>query len=194
AFVTAVFGTADLALILARITRGLLRAAALEARLRRRAARGRDLMTPASIPPPSPHKPRARLVAPTDTPAEDPCLARLPTPREIAAEVRRRPIGAVLVDILLDLGIVPGQMDRATWDELFQDIILYGGSLTTLLLRGQGKLCDRYPSGSAGGIPRFVPIHIAGQPLIVFPPWPAPVPRPIPPMPSGLSQGCTGPP
>src|SRR5277367_21943 len=30
------------------------------------------------------------------------------------AEVRRRPIGAVLVDICLDLGIVPGQMDRAT--------------------------------------------------------------------------------
>src|SRR3954453_900843 len=37
------FGTTDLAVILARITCGLRRAAALEAALCRRAARGRDL-------------------------------------------------------------------------------------------------------------------------------------------------------
>src|SRR5690349_8824712 len=42
------FGTADLAAILARITAGLRRAAALEAMLCRRAARGRDL-TPTPI-------------------------------------------------------------------------------------------------------------------------------------------------
>src|ERR1700686_1861924 len=36
------FGTADLAAVLARITNGLRRAAALEARLCQRAARGRD--------------------------------------------------------------------------------------------------------------------------------------------------------
>jgi hypothetical protein len=34
-------------------------------------------------------------------------LARLPTPEEIAIEVRHRAIGAVLVDICLDLGIMP---------------------------------------------------------------------------------------
>src|SRR5271165_5318849 len=95
------FGTADLAAILTRITSGLRRAAALEARLCLRAARGRDL-TPSPIRLPSPRGPRpARQVAPQDAQpepqpadhAEDPRLARLPTKEEIAAEVRRRPIG-----------------------------------------------------------------------------------------------------
>src|SRR6478672_11125522 len=45
------FGTADLAVILARITAGLRRAAALEAALSRRAASGRDL-TPSPAPSP----------------------------------------------------------------------------------------------------------------------------------------------
>src|SRR5215831_5093937 len=45
------FGSADLAVILARITAGLRRAAALEAALNRRAARGRDLTpTPLRLP------------------------------------------------------------------------------------------------------------------------------------------------
>jgi hypothetical protein len=44
------FGTADLAVILARITAGLHRAATLESRLCQRAARGRDL-TPAPVRP-----------------------------------------------------------------------------------------------------------------------------------------------
>jgi hypothetical protein len=60
------FGTADLAVILARITNGLRRAAALEARLCRRAARGQDL-TPTPIRLPATPGPRAaRQVAPPD--------------------------------------------------------------------------------------------------------------------------------
>src|SRR5271166_4407066 len=106
------FGTADLAVILARITSGLRRAAALEARLCQRAASGRDL-TPSPIRLPAARGPRpARQVAPPDAqPAdhtEDPRLARLPTEEEIAAEVRRRPVGAVIADICCDLGIAPG--------------------------------------------------------------------------------------
>ncbi len=62
-------------------------------------------------------------------PAEDPRLARLPTEEEIAAEVRRRPVGAVIVDICRDLGIAPGHLDRAFWDEINHAIIMYGGSL-----------------------------------------------------------------
>ena len=58
AFLATTFGTGDLALILARITRGLLRAAALEARLSRRAARGQDLK-PTAIRLPSQRKPSA---------------------------------------------------------------------------------------------------------------------------------------
>ncbi len=131
------FGTADLATILARITNGLRRATALEARLCRRAARGQDL-TPAPIRLPSTRGPRpARQVAPLDASPEprradhieDPRLARLPTEEEIAAEVRRRPVGAVIADICRDLGIAPGLLDRAFWDELSQAIIRYGGSL-----------------------------------------------------------------
>jgi hypothetical protein len=36
-------------------------------------------------------------------------------------------LGAILLDICLDLGIAPAQMDRATWDELHLAITLYGG-------------------------------------------------------------------
>jgi hypothetical protein len=48
---------------------------------------------------------------------------------EIAAEVRRRPVGAVIADICHDLGIAPGQLDGAFWDEIRRAIILYGGNL-----------------------------------------------------------------
>jgi hypothetical protein len=135
------FGTADLGVILARITCGLRRAAALEARLCRHAARGKDL-TPAPIRLPATHAPRAaRPVAPADPrpeiqpadPADGSRLARLPTEEQIAAAVRRRPIGAVIVDICCDLGIAPGHLDRAFWDEIHHAIMMYGGSLTRFL-------------------------------------------------------------
>ena len=136
------FGTADLAAILDRITAGLRRAAALEATLCQRAARGRDL-EPASIRLPAARGPRAApQVVPPDVQAdhtEDPRLARLPTEAEIAAEVRRRPVGAVIADICRDLGIAPGRLDRAFWDELSHAIIAYGGSLAGFL----GKLNRR---------------------------------------------------
>ena len=133
------FGTADLAAILARITNGLRRAAALEARLCQRAARGQDL-TPAPIRMPAARGPRSARPSPDAQPepqpanqTQDPRLARLPTEAEIAAEVRRRPVGAVIVDICRDLGITPGQFDRAFWDELSLAIIDYGGSLAGFL-------------------------------------------------------------
>jgi hypothetical protein len=135
------FGTADLAVILARITNGLRRAAALEERLCCRAARGRDL-TPASIPLPALRGSRALRQAPSSDaqpephradPAEDPSLARLPTEEEIAAEVRRRPIGAVIADICLDLAIAPADLDRAFWNEIRHAITHYGGSLLSFM-------------------------------------------------------------
>ncbi len=131
------FGTADIAVILARITAGLRRAAALEARLCQCAARGRDL-TPTPLRLPAVHVPRpARVTRPAAqpepqrvAPTPDPHLERLPTEEAIAAEVRRRPVGAVIVDICRDLGIAPGDLDREFWDELHSAIIAYGGSLT----------------------------------------------------------------
>ena len=147
------FGTADVALILARITRGLLRAAALETRLSQCAARGQDIgdaRKPAA-PRACATQPRTRRVSPADPPA--PALAHVPTAREIAAEIRRRPIGAVIVDICRDLGIVPGQMDRANWDELVHAIIAYGGSLS----RYFKDVINRCFGGPIPGCPAIAP-------------------------------------
>jgi hypothetical protein len=54
----------------------------------------------------------------------------LPTPAQIAAEVRRRPIGAVIADICRDLGILPS---HPLWRELQHAIIRYDGSLANLV-------------------------------------------------------------
>jgi hypothetical protein len=135
------FGTADVALILARITNGLLRAAALEAMLCRRAERGQDLTSPPMRFPETRGPRPARQVAPPSAQPEpentdatqDPRLARLPTADEIAAEVRCRPVGAVIADICRDLGIAPGELDRAFWEELNLAIISYGGTYAGVL-------------------------------------------------------------
>jgi len=127
-FLARPFGTADIAVILARITCGLRRAAMLEAKLCKRAERGRDL-TVAPIRLPAIRVPGAARPEPqSPDPTEDPRLARLPTEEEIAEAVRRRPIGAVIVDICCDLGIAPGRLDRAFWDEINHALMVYGGS------------------------------------------------------------------
>jgi hypothetical protein len=181
------FGTADLAAILARIANGLRRAAALEAALCRRAARGQDL-TPSPIRMPAARGPRPpRQVPPPDAqpephPAdhtEAPRLAGLPTEKEIAARlatgldpvVRRRPVGAVIADICHDLGITPGQLDRAFWEELSHAIIAYGGSLAGFL----GNLNRRlFTFGSGDHSDRADPLWPAAPPRL---PTPATGPR-----------------
>jgi len=127
AIVTRNFGTADIAAILAFITRGLLRAAALEARLISRTAREEAAAARSSAP--SRRRPRAAQPAAPRVDDAESRLARLPAPAHIAAEVRRRPIGAVLADICQDLGIVPSD---PLWQELSSAIIENGGSLATL--------------------------------------------------------------
>jgi hypothetical protein len=121
------FGTADVAQILARISRGLHRANALEARLLRNA----DRLDAAPRGAASPGKPRAPRQA--TAPSADEANARLaylPTPEQIAAKVRRQPIGAVIADICRDLGIMPS---HPLWRELSRVVIRHGGSLTALL-------------------------------------------------------------
>ena len=164
------FGTADLAVILARITAGVRRAAALEAALCRRATSGRDL-APSPLRMPALSGPRLpSQVAPPapqpepQNPAEDPRLARLPTEAEIAAEIRRRPVGAVIADICRDLGIAPGDCDRPFWDELCHAIIAYGGSLSGWL----GELNKR-----------TIAFHPANHVDWTDPIWHAPPPRPL---------------
>ena len=78
---------------------------------------------------PPPRKPRA--ASPVAQPRArypseiDPRLADLPTPEEIAADVRRRPIGAVIADICSDLGIVPS---HPLWREVTDAVTHHGGS------------------------------------------------------------------
>jgi hypothetical protein len=156
------FGTRDIALILARITRGLHRAAALEARLVRGAARldaePRPRSVPAAAKPAS--GPRRQAAPPAGSP-----LAHLPTPEQIAAEVRRRPIGAVIADICRDLGIMPS---HPLWREVQLVVIRHGGSLARLV----SDLID--------------------QALEFLIPTAAPPAAPLSPQPP--SPACTGPP
>ena len=106
------FGTADVAQILARISRGLHRADALEARLLRNADRLDAAPRGAS----SPGMPRAPRQAAAPSAGEaDARITHLPTPEQIAAKVRRQPIGAVIADICRDLGILPS---HPLWREL----------------------------------------------------------------------------
>jgi hypothetical protein len=144
--VKSAFGTADLALILLRIRRGLLRANALETRLaecapqldaerKPRAAAARCRLS------------AARSAAP---PAEDPdAPIELPTEAEIAAWVRRRPIGAVIADICRDLGIT---CDHPLWRELQHAIITEGGSyarlVTEIIDRAAQLFADAWSAGA----------------------------------------------
>ena len=148
------FGTADVAQILARISRGLHRANALEARLLRNADR-------LDAAPRGAARPQGRRAHPGQPPraAADEAnarLARLPTPEQIAAEVRRQPIGAVIADICRDLGIMPS---HPLWRELQVVIIREGGSLARLvkdILDRAFPIAATAPPGSPAPPPRFL--------------------------------------
>ena len=120
------FDTEDVALILARIARGLQLAAALQACI---------MCRPTSLDAPpkparaaSPRQPRPAVPRPAA--AGHPALDALPTVVELASDIMRRPIGAVLADICRDLGILPC---HPLWYELKRAIIRYGGNLARLL-------------------------------------------------------------
>ena len=126
--ITRNFGTIDIGEILAHITRGLLRAAALETRLDQRLPPRHA--APAAVSAPSHRQPRTAPQVDPSASAAEPRIVRLPTPAEIAAQVRRRPIGAVIADICRDLGIMPS---NPLWRELPLAIIANGGNLATLV-------------------------------------------------------------
>ena len=143
----AVFGTHDLPPILHRVQRGLLRALALRDYLLSRAARGHNLrfawppriaLHPHHRPPPRPAPaPRAtplppRRPDPSLLDPGDPAASRLPAPQELAAEVRRRPIGRTIAYICLDLGIAPGLCAGDFWTQVEKTLRRYGGSLDRL--------------------------------------------------------------
>jgi hypothetical protein len=118
------FGSFDLALILARISRGLQRAAALQERLVRLAAHpARQPTANNSAEERTPRPPR-----PDASRAEAP-LSQMTTEEQIAAD-RHRPIGAVIADICRDLAILPS---HPLWREPQQAIVDNGGSYIRLL-------------------------------------------------------------
>ncbi len=127
------YATNDLTLVMARITRGLLRAAALEERLARLAARPKRQPAPSR---PAPRrKPPARPAA-GRAPNDDTLLTHIPTAEEIAAEVRRRPVGAVIVDICRDLAILPS---HPLWRDIQNAVNNHGGSYVRLLKHVIGR-------------------------------------------------------
>jgi hypothetical protein len=133
------FGTRDIALILSRIAVALLRADALEARLLRSAARPDPKPRPPRAP--SQRTPRAARQQGGPAAQPEPCLPGLPTPEQIAAEIRRRPVGAVLVDICRDLGIMA---DHPLWRELNLAIIMHGGGLGAFFKDMWRRACETW--------------------------------------------------
>jgi hypothetical protein len=140
------FGTANLPSILAHLRRGILRAIALERVLLARAATGRDVefvkprnggkaapATPGDLPSGQPQAGRkTSRRRPRPAGSDDPELY-MPTMAELLAQVRRRPLGRTIVDICLDLAVMPGVCTGDFWNELFDLIRGYGGSLATVM-------------------------------------------------------------
>jgi hypothetical protein len=127
------FGTTDLALILRRIARGILIAVALEAKLLTRVDRPQPAPAPSGDPAPGARRhprpkraPRPRP-APWRDAADAALLDRLPTAEEIAARMRHRAIGAVILDIFRDLGILPADPPWL-WRDMTPDVIVTGGN------------------------------------------------------------------
>jgi hypothetical protein len=155
--IAACFGTGRLYAILAHLQRGILRAMALERVLLARAARGRDIgvATPGERVIAAPVAPAAGQ--PVQAPATRQLAARpsrpagwndpeifMPTSQELEAQVRRRPIGRTLVEICLDLAVVPGFCAGPFWNTLFDSIRLHGRSVAALMqekLRRQEAFC-----------------------------------------------------
>jgi hypothetical protein len=150
--IAACFGTANLSTILAHLNRGLLRATALERVLLARAATGRDfdfVEPPTRTPEP---QPAATATEPGQPAAEPPTTARraprpsraagrddpelfMPTLQDLERQARRRPIGLTILDICLDLAVVPGLCQSKFWNELFDIMQYFGGSVATLMQR-----------------------------------------------------------
>jgi hypothetical protein len=165
------FGTADVALILARICRGLHRADALEARLLSNAHR-LDAAPRGAASPRAPRAPRP-AAAPSDRIALVPGLdPGIPTPDRLATRldpvvaakhatgldpvVRRQPIGAVIADICRDLGIMPS---HPLWRELQIAIIRECGNFAGFvkdILEQAFPIAAIAPPGSPAPPPRFV--------------------------------------
>jgi hypothetical protein len=147
--IAACFGTANLSTIMAHLNRGILRATALQRVLLARAATGRDIEivtrgtrkeetqpAPASPqveqPADQPAKPKAAPRTSLPPGRDDPELY-MPTLEELERQVRRRAVGRTITDICRDLAVVPGFCTPAFWNDMFQVMHYFGGSVETLM-------------------------------------------------------------
>jgi hypothetical protein len=157
------FGTRDMALVIARITRGLRLAAALEAKLISRPLRLDADAAPVRAPAdhtPADHAPdRARR--PARRAEKRPTLPDIPTEADIAAALRHRPAAAVIADICRDLGIVPA---HPLWGEVMAVLSGHGGNVMKFFKEVMARLFAALAavSGSdAEGWPVLPPYPIA---------------------------------
>jgi hypothetical protein len=113
----------------------------------------------------------------------DPTDFDTPTPKELDRQVRRRrPLGRTLVDICLDLAVVPGLCTGSFWNELLDAMRWHGGSVASLMRerwsrdqafpreqdRSPTQVCDR--SNLRRQIVRQVlGFFIGGEPLLPLP-------------------------
>ena len=105
---------------------------------------------PAAEPPANPPAAELSAEAPAEQPADAPIAPKparpsrpfgwndpelfMPTPEQLEAQVRRRPLGRTIVDICLDLAVMPGFCTGPFWNTLFDSIRLHGGSVAVLML------------------------------------------------------------
>jgi len=114
--------------LIIRVCRGLRRALALQEMLQQRAAAGTDIEPVAR----RQHAHSGGSSKRGQDRDKPPLPERLPSAEEIAAELQRRPIGAIVADICHDIGITPGDLTPRQWNALKAVIITYGGSLLKL--------------------------------------------------------------
>jgi hypothetical protein len=147
--IAAAFGTANLSTILAHLNRGILRATALQHMLLARAETGRDISIVTrrirmTQPPPAPTglqpeqpaaqpaKPKAAS-PPSLPPGHDDPELFMPSMEELERQVRRRAVGRTIDEICRDLAVVPGFCTPAFWNDMFQVMHYFGGSVETLM-------------------------------------------------------------
>ena len=135
-----------------------------KARIVRGAAR-LDAARPRTTAAPSQRKSRGARPAPRDNAEARSPLADLPTPEQIAAEVRRRPIGTVIADICRDLGILPS---HPLWREIQYVLIAHSGGYARLV---KDILARSFPMPFAGTAPASRgPLHPSPAPAYTGPP------------------------
>jgi hypothetical protein len=143
------FGTSNIAIILAHLNRGLLRATALQRVLLARAATGKDIdfvehHTHTREPRPASAGAEAQPPSmPSTMPRRTPRSSRpvdrndrelfMPTLEDLERQARRRPVGRTILDICLDLAVVPGFCHSQFWNELFDIMTWFGGNVATLM-------------------------------------------------------------